>query len=334
MLTGNPYPIRSMIVMGSNPLLTQADTKLIYQALKSLDLLVVLEIFQTPTSMLADYILPSAGVLERPLLETKAGTSNIAYGGNQAVEPYYERRADFYFWKELGIRLGQADAWPWETYQDALEASLAPTGLNWNEFCATGLYVNPNHYAKQEDINPENGLPKGFATTTGKVELYSEILEKIGGDPLPSPKQLPQTKPEFPLLLITGARYQPYYASSFHQIEKFRSMHSDPWAEMSASTAARMELADGSPVWVETERGKARFITKISEMCDDVVSAEYGWWYPEMPGAEPSLGGMWVSNANMLTSGDFETSDPLVGTWTYNGIPCRVTKANKTSGGN
>ncbi len=326
-LTGNPYPIRSMVVMASNPLLTQADTKYIFKALKSLDLLVVLELFQTPTAMLADYILPSAGILERPLLETKAGTANIAYGGDQAVEPYYERRADFYFWKELGNRLGQADEWPWETYHDALEASLAPIGLSWDEFCSTGLYVKLNRYGKHEDNNPENGLPQGFATTSGKVELFSEVLEKIGADPLPHPQQLPQTTKDYPLLLTSGARYQPCYASSFHQIEKFRSMHPDPWAEISAVTAERMGLSDGSPVWVETERGKARFITKIIEMCDDVVSVEYGWWYPEMLPTEPTLGGMWISNANILTSGDFDTSDPLVGTWTYNGIPCRVSKA-------
>ena len=96
MLEGKPYPVRSLIVMASNPLLTQADTNLVYRALKSLDLLVVLELFKTPTAMLADYILPVAGIMERPLLETNAGTANIAYGGDQAVEPYYERRDQYY----------------------------------------------------------------------------------------------------------------------------------------------------------------------------------------------------------------------------------------------
>lgn len=327
MLTGEPYPIRSLIVMASNPLITQADTQLIHKALKSLDLLVVLELFQTPTSMLADYILPSAGVLERPLLETKAGTANIAYGGEQAVEPYYERRPDFYFWKELGLRLGQEKYWPWETYQESLEASLSPLGLTWDEFCLTGLYSQPNQYYKQEQIDPKNNLPYGFATVSGKVEVYSEFLKEIGDDPLPSPKKLPERTGDFPLMLMTGARFQPYYASSYHQIERFRGMHPEPWVEMSVATASRLGLNEGCPVWVETERGKARFITRIVQMCDDVVSVEYGWWYPEMTAAEPDLGGMLISNANILTSGDFKSSDPLIGTWTYNGIPCRVVRS-------
>lgn len=325
MLTGDPYPIRSMIVMASNPLLTQADTKLVHKALKSLDLLVVLELFKTPTAMLADYILPSAGVLERPLLETKAGVANIAYGGDQAVEPYYERHPDFYFWKELGIRLGQEKDWPWDTYRDSLEASLSPLGLTWDEFSITGLYSQENQYWKYEE-NDSNGLSKGFATVSGKVEVYSELLKEIGDDPLPSPKKLPENNKDFPLLLMSGARFQPYYASSYHQLEKFRSSHPEPIVEMSLDTANRLGLEEGCSVWVETERGKVRFITKIVPMCNDTVSVEYGWWYPEMSDSEPHLGGLWFSNANILTSGDFETSDPLVGTWTYNGIPCRVEK--------
>ena len=39
---------------------------------------------------------------------------------------------------------------------------------------------------------------------------------------------------------------------------------------------------------------------------------------------EPELGGVWKSNANLLTSAEIGTSDPLIGTWTYNGIPCQV----------
>ena len=55
MLEGKPYPVRAMIVLASNPLLSQADSRLVYRALKSLDLLVVIDLFRTPTAMLADY---------------------------------------------------------------------------------------------------------------------------------------------------------------------------------------------------------------------------------------------------------------------------------------
>ncbi|MFA6809418.1 MAG: molybdopterin dinucleotide binding domain-containing protein, partial [Eubacteriales bacterium] len=327
MLTGKPYPVRSLIVMATNPMLTQADTSLIYEALKSLDLLVVLELFQTPTSMLADYVLPSAGAMESPEFETKAGTSNLAYGGEQAVNPYYERKPDYYFWRELGLRLGQEKDWPWKTFHESLEECLKPTGITWEEFCSTGLYCPPNLYQKYEQVDENTGKLAGFATTSGKIELYSEILDELGYEPLPVPKELSKKNNMYPLKLITGARYQPYYAASYHHFAKLRSIHPKPLAEMCPDTAIKLGLEDSCPVWVETERGRARFNLKIVQMCKEVVSLEYGWWNPELEAKEPCLGGVWDSNANMLTSGDFETSDPLIGTWTYNGLRCRVERA-------
>lgn len=324
MLTGEPYPVRALVVMGSNPMLTQADSRLIYRALKSLDLLVALEYFQTPTAMLADYILPAAGGLERPLFQTNAGIANIAYGGDQAVDPYYERKPDFFFWWELGLRLGQGEHWPWETLQQALSDTLARANLSWDEFCANGLYYQPSPYQKHEQINPSSGLKAGFSTSTGKIELFSEILANLGANPLPAPAPRAQTDQDLPLLLITGGRKQPFYASSFHQIDSLRSAHPEPWAEMSPETAARLGLEEGDPVIVETARGQARFTLRPAQMVEDVVSVEYGWWYPELPACEPELGGVWISNANLLTSADIEISDPVIGAWTYNGIPCRV----------
>ncbi|MCC6957189.1 MAG: molybdopterin-dependent oxidoreductase [Anaerolineales bacterium] len=324
MLTGKPYPVRALIVMGSNPLLTQADTHLVYQALKSLDLLVVLEFFKTPTAMLADYILPSAGGMERPLFQTHAGIANIAYGGEQAVQPYYERRSDFDFWRELGLRLGQTNGWPWKTFHASLEATLEPSSITWRQFCESGLYHVPSPYQKHEQIDPATGIERGFATPSRKVELCSQTLAELGYKPLPTPELTPVSNDGSSLLLITGARKQPFNASALRQMEDLRAANPEPVAEMSAETAARLGLADGCPLLVETEYGEARFILKVAPMREDVVSVEYGWWYPEMPACEPDLGGVWVSNANVLTSANIETSDPLIGTWTYNGLPCRV----------
>ncbi len=134
MLEGKPYPVRAMIVLASNPLLSQADSRLVYRALKSLDLLVVIDLFQTPTAMLADYVLPAAGSLERAVVQTNAGTANIAYGGDRAIHPMYERRANFDFWRGLAVRMGQEKDWPWKTFQEGIQDMLAPAGISWQDF--------------------------------------------------------------------------------------------------------------------------------------------------------------------------------------------------------
>ncbi len=318
MLTGEPYPIRALVCMASNPLLCQANTRFVHQALHSLDLLVVLEQFLTPTAMLADYVLPVTGSFEQPLMQTNGGVANVAYGGPAAVAPRGERRTDFDFWNDLGRRCGQEKYWPWSKMEEALTDVLAPTGMSWNEFCRSGFYAPEKSYRKWQQ--------EGFATPSGKVELRASLLEEFGHDPLPGYIQAEKTGDDFPLTLMTGARKHPYYASQFRQLERFRKLHPRPLAEISPATATRYALRPGDSIWIETRQGRIRQEVAIADMVDDIVSIEYGWWFPEREAMEPSLGGLWEANANVLTTADPACCDPTLGQWDFRAIPCRIHK--------
>ena len=321
MITGKPYPIRALIVMASNPMLTQANTRMVYTALKNLDLLVVLEEFITPTAMLADYVLPIAGSLEHSMVQTNGGVSNVAYGGTGVVSPLYQRRTDYAFWYDLALRCGQTEYWPWKTLETAYDYAFAPAGLNWPEFCRTGLYSQQPVYQKYESA--------GFTTPSGKVELYSGLLEKLGYDPLPNYSQANNKSPDYPLELITGIRHQPYFATEFRQINKLRRVRPEPIVEMGLKTAAQLNLNTGERVWVETPEGRIKHILQPVEMKPGVVAIEYGWWFPELTAEEPSLGGVWKSNANLLTRSDIEGCDPILGQWSYRTLHCRVYKVKE-----
>ena len=322
MLSGKPYPIRAMIVSGSNPLLSQADSRLIERALRSLDLSVSLELFHTPVTALSDFVLPMAGSLERPVLQTNAGVANLAYGGPAAIGPLFERRTDFAFWRDLGIRCGQNREWPWRTFTDSLEAIVAPLGMDWTGFCQTGLYSPQPSYGKHEQLQ-QAGKP-GFATVSGKVELYSELLAELGAEPLPQHQACAKSSVEFPLTLISGGRKQPYWASSFRQLQTLKKNNQQPEAEISLDTASDLGFVDGQEVYVETARGRAKFTLKICVMKEQVVNVDYGWWFPDQDLTEPHLGGLFEANANLLTQADIEDADPLLGQWKYNDIPCRI----------
>ena len=324
MLEGKPYPVRAMIVLASNPILSQADSRLVYRALKSLDLLVVIDLFHTPTAMLADYLLPAAGSLERAVVQTNAGTANIAYGGDRAIDPLYERRVNFDFWRGLALRMGQEKDWPCKTYQESIQDMLAPAGISWQDFCKAGLYCPGRSYRKFEHVDEGSGFPAGFATPSNKIELYSQLLDGMHAQPLPMHLPVMDESKEYPLMLLTGARTQPYYASAFRQMESLRRLHPEPLAQISAGCARRLGLAEGQAVWVESPYGRAYFRLKIAAMMTDVISVEYGWWRPELASSEPELGGVWLSNANLLTSADAQEYDNLMGQWAYNGLPCRV----------
>lgn len=327
---GEPYPIRALIVNATNPLLTYADTHRVFNAFMGLDLLVVLEYYLTPTASIADYVLPVAGAIERPVLQVHGGVANMGYGGPAAVDPYYERRCDYDIFRMLGQRLGQGDAWPETTLADAFAAQLSPTGLDWDSFCTMGIYYQPPAYAKHEAFGPE-GHPQGFATTTGKIELASELLPLLGGSRLPEPAALTTLCSDelceraarlggAHLSLITGSRKQPYNASMYFNNAAFRSRSPYPVAEVSPATAKRLGLASGDHVEVATDKGRARFVLKTKPMRDNLVSVDYGWWHPEWASGAPDFGGIWESNVNCLTS--CARGEPLIGTWSYNAIDC------------
>jgi thiosulfate reductase / polysulfide reductase chain A len=321
MITGEPYPVRALVTMASNPLLCQANTHMVYAALKGLDLLVSLEHYMTPTAMLADYVLPMAGSLETSMVQTNGGVANMAYGGPAAIKPLYERRTGFDFWSELGRRCGQAQYWPWHTLEDALDAMFLPTGQSWEEVCRTGLYAPEQSYRKY--------IKEGFSTPSGKVELASELLKEMGHDALPGYTPVAQKDLSYPLQLMTGVRRQPYYASEFRQMENIRKRHPSPIAEMSPDTAEKLGLAKGDSIWIETPIGRIRQKLSLADMGTDIVSVDYGWWYPEKSNAEPDLGGVWESNANVLTSADTAGCDPILGQWSFRTLYCRVYKAEE-----
>jgi anaerobic selenocysteine-containing dehydrogenase/molybdopterin-guanine dinucleotide biosynthesis protein A len=65
-LTDGPGRIRALLVAAGNPLLTLPDTAKTERALRALDLLVTVDIFQSPTSDFAHYVLPGVTPYEHP----------------------------------------------------------------------------------------------------------------------------------------------------------------------------------------------------------------------------------------------------------------------------
>ncbi|MBI4330122.1 MAG: molybdopterin-dependent oxidoreductase [Chloroflexi bacterium] len=330
-VTGRPYPVRAGISVFSNPMLTQANTKLVYKALKSLDLYVVKDFWLTPSAQLADYVLPSACWLERPELQYSFGMDTRITGGEAALpakrEGEFDYRTEYDFFRGLGVRLGQEDYWPWESLRQAYDHLLQPLGMDFTEFMEkkNGMHGTSDVFRKYE-------LKEGFGTPTRKLELYSTVLEKLGYDPLPAfhePKESPISRPDlardYPLMLITGGRFQPYFHSEYRQIESIRKRRPDPRVQVHPETAKELGIEDGDWIWIETPRGRIRQRCVCFDGIDPrVVHAEHGWWFPELPGEEPWLGGVWESNVNVLTDDDPERCNQRSGGWPLKTALCKI----------
>jgi len=306
MQTGEPYPIKAAWIQTSNPIACiAADPKKLYEALKKLEFVVVVDLFKTPTAVaFADIVLPAATYPERDGL--RAVWSHV--GAINKVTQIGEAKSDMQINLELGKRFNP-QAWPWENVQEMFTHLLEGAGVTFEGLRERGGQMYPSfEYKKfEKGLERQDGQP-GFNTPTGKVELYSTLFEKMGLDPLPyfeepaeSPYRTPELYKKYPLVLTTGARRWGAFHSEHHQISRLRALWPDPTVEINPETAAKYDLKDGDWVWIENCMGRARSKVKVTPIIDPrVINADHAWWYPEKHPAEPSLYGLWDVNINQL----------------------------------
>jgi len=337
MITGKPYPVKALVVSCSNPLLSYSNTHLVYKALQSTDLLATFDLTWTPTALISDYVLPAACWMERPDMGNFASVGGypLVQMGEAAVPARvageYERLNDYEFWRELGTRLGQADRWPWRTFEELWEHRLQ--GVMEKSGCKS---FSEFMREKRWDVEPPRpGLCKEgpLATPSGKVEIYSSILEKLGYDPLPEyqePNIPDDIKRKYPLLNISGVRVMPYHHSEFRHVPSFRKRQPDPMVEIHMDVARRKGINDGDWVYIETPLGRVKQRARLTTSFDPrYIVTQHSWWFPEMPAEGPSLHGLWESNINVTTDDDPDKCDPLSGGWPLKGayMRCRIYKA-------
>lgn len=327
-LTGKPYPVKALILQAHNALVAGPNTRKVYKALKAVDFFVAMDYWMTPTAMLADYVLPAASWLERAtcVYGGSGDPGNFILAGEKVVEPLYERKSDYEFWRGLAVRFGYE--WPWgESVESLYDARLKPIGLTFKDVVERHAIFGPTEYKKYEKT--------GFGTPTGKVELYSTIMEKLGYDPLPSyeepgesPIATPELAKDYPMILITGQRFIEMQHSQHRHIRSLRNKHPEPLVWIHPETAANAGIKAGDWVFIEGVRGKCKMKAKLSDdVHPKVISTEHGWWFPEEPGEDPVLFGVWKSNNSILTSDELEHCDQPCGGWLNRGLLCKIYKA-------
>ncbi|HUI96585.1 MAG TPA: molybdopterin-dependent oxidoreductase [Xanthobacteraceae bacterium] len=320
MRTGEPYPVRAFLVFGNNPLLTYANSKVVFESLQKLEFLMIMDLFMTPSAELADLVLPAASWLELDAMPAFPYFAENAVLAQQKLVQVGECKQDEVVFAELARRMKLAVGT--EDPTAVYDAQLAGSGITFDELRERGALWRPMSYRKFET--------HGFKTQSGKIELYSQALEKLGYAPLPyyaeppeSPVSAPDVAAQYPYVLTSGARIMNFFTSEHRQLERLRRSHRDPSVEMHPDTAARHGIASGDWVWIETRRGRIRQRARLTDGIDPrVVNVEFGWWFPERKDPEH---GVWESNANVLTDIG-PPYDPAMGTYQLRALLCRIEK--------
>jgi anaerobic selenocysteine-containing dehydrogenase len=337
---GKPHPVRAVIGFGANMLLAHANGARGREALKELEFYVHADLFMNPTAEMADIVLPVASAFEREGLKIGFEISEAAQSLVQlrpaVAPPPGEARADTDIIFDLAVRLGLAEQF-WNGDVDAAyRQQLAPTGIALEQLRATPGGVRlplQTRHAKHANLDP-NGMPRGFATPSRKVELYSETFIEHGYAPLPEfteppvgPMARPDLAAQFPLVL-TSAKSTLFCQTQHRALPSLRRRAAHPEVELHPATAEARGIAAGDWVAIETPEGSVRARARLNDNLDPrVVVGEHGWWQacPELgaPGYDPF--GPLGANFNLLIGST--AVDPVSGTASHRSYLCEIRRA-------
>lgn len=317
-LEEKPNPIKAGICILSNPVISYPDSLATYEAIKKLEFFVVSELFPTPTTALADIILPAAWQVEHETLGYWPGWFGEIRAYPKLVDPPGEARADIDWLNELAQRVGLGKYF-WKSARESLEHMLEPSNVTYKELIEQRVLKPDKKYRSYEE-----GI---FKTPSGKVEFYSEQLEKMGFNPIPYFAELSQfhfqASDKYPLLLFNG-KEGVYMLTGYKHIKSYRKMKPQPTVELNPQTAKELNLVEGDWVYIETEKGRIKQVLALdSELDPRLVNASFGWWFPE---EEEDLYQFKKSNINLLIENKLPF-DGMSGSPELGGIPCRVYKA-------
>jgi anaerobic selenocysteine-containing dehydrogenase/ferredoxin-NADP reductase len=333
-LDGTPYKARALVGFGSNLAVAHADSARGRDALAALDFYVHCDIFENPSSLYADILLPVNTFYERDAMRVgftsgKMAEQHIQYRPRM-VEPLGESRSDAEIAFAIADELGLRDQFFGGDIEVGRQHILKPLGIDLQELKVTPGGINrPLEQRYRKYAEAEKGEVRGFKTETGLIEFYSAVLQREGEPAVPTflESELPGNE-QFPYVLTTAKTG--YFCHSQHRnIPSLRKREPDPSVFLSPETADELLLEEGDWADVATANGWIRMRVKHDKSLDPrVVRASYGWWQRnsqlKLPGYDPfSNGG---ANYNMLMDG--KTLDRVSGTAPHRSLSCRVTPVN------
>mgnify|MGYP001106718789 CR=1 FL=1 len=234
--------IKTMYIMGENPMVSDPDLNHVEECLKALDFLTVQDIFLTETASLADVVLPGVSFAEKD--GTFTSTERRIQRVRKAIEPLGNSKPDWKIITDLSSRLGYTMEYdsPAEIMTEVVELTPIYGGISYERLEGEGLQwpcPTPDHPGTPY-------LHKGsFSRGLGK---FSPVSYK-------PPMELPDV--DYPFILTTGR-----ISFHFHT----GTMTRKDWAldrecpkgyvEVNSEDAKELGIRDGQMAKVISQRGE------------------------------------------------------------------------------
>lgn len=249
--------IKAMYVLGENLLVTNPDSGLMERAMRSLEFLVVQEIFLTETAQLAHVVLPGASFAEKS--GTFTNTERRFQLLREVVPPPGEARPDWQIACDLGARLGRrlrrALRWDYASSAEIMAeiAALCPIfgGISHERLESAGLqWPCPSASHPGTPFLHEGRFSRG----RGKFQVTS-----------PAPPFEPVDS-SYPLVLNTGRILYHYNGGPMsRRAGPLDWREPKPYVDVNPTDAAQAGIRDGQMCMVTSRRGSVRVQARVGD---------------------------------------------------------------------
>jgi thiosulfate reductase/polysulfide reductase chain A len=304
-ISGQPYPVKGWFVYATNLLEALPNEQETIRAIQNLDLMVVVDTLPSEIAGWADVVLPEATYLERyDELNVELFREPFVALRQPAVEPPGDQKPNWWIARELALRLGLGEYYPWQDVEQYLDHRLKGAGLSLDALKQRGIVRGtPAPLYFEDGVTPE------FATPSGKIEFYSTQLADAGFDPVPRYTRPAAGPPGSFRLLYGRAPVHTFSRTQTNPILHDAMSTNEVW--VNASVGARMGLANGDHVVLRNQDGvvsnrvKARLTEAIRPDCVYMV---HGFGHTSRALRSAYLKG--ASDARLITR---YATDPLMG---------------------
>jgi anaerobic selenocysteine-containing dehydrogenase len=248
--------VKGLWIIATNPPVSFPNREVLEDALGRLDLLVVQDGFETPTTALADVVLPAAiwGEKDGTYTNSERRVSRV----RAAVEPPGEARSDFAIFLDLARRWGCADelfpAWtaPDDAFAEWRRVSAGRpcdySGITYDRIDQVGGVFWP---CPEGDDVPVGGTPRLYGDRVFNRPDGRAMVLPVEPEPI---RDAP--RPEYPFLLNTGRTVEHWHTrTKTGRIPILEGLSPEAWVEMHPTDAARLGVRGGDWVRVASTRG-------------------------------------------------------------------------------
>lgn len=266
--------LRSMLIISSNPVVSNPNAHLVEEALRKLDLLVVIDLFLSETAELAHLVLPGSSFLEdEGTMTTLEGRVTL----RKAVQRLPGKaKLDWQIIAEIAQALGKGSKFRYRCAEDifnelrtASKGGIADySGISYARIEREDGVFWP---CPSEEEAPAIRLfeDRRFYHADGRAKLLT----------VPNPAEHEPATQEYPLILTTG-RVMHHYLSGVQtrRTPALQAKVPEPFLQIHPETAERLGLEDGKRARVISRRGEIELTVKMSQdIRHDTVFVPFHW---------------------------------------------------------